>query len=66
MSQLSRVAKHLRRNTEYPGISVAQLAARARVPTDSVYRRVYDLRTEENKTIFTNVRDGKTFYRLAA
>lgn len=69
MSQLSKVAKHLRRNTEGAGISVRKLAHLARIPREDVSKRIYDLR-EEGKTIYTNSRivRGKrtTFYRLAA
>lgn len=65
MSQLSRVAKQLRKNTEYPGISINLLASRVGAPRESVAKRVYDLR-EEGRTIYTNKRDGKVFYRLTA
>lgn len=69
MSQLSKVAKHLRRNNTGAGISVRKLAHLARVPRATVAKRVFDLR-EEGKTIYTNTRyvNGKrtTFYRMAS
>lgn len=70
MSQLTRVAKHLRRNTNGAGISAARLAKLAGVPRDSVYKRVYDLRVNEGKEIYSNYRTvngkRKMFYRIAS
>lgn len=70
MSQLSQVAKHLRRNTAGAGISVAKLAKLSGVPKEAVYKRVSDLRNEEGKTIYSNYRTvgGKRtlFYRIAS
>lgn len=70
MSQLTRVAKHLRRNTDGAGISAARLAKLAGVPRDSVYKRVYDLRVNEGKEIYSNYRNvngkRKMFYRIAS
>jgi hypothetical protein len=69
MSQLTRVAKQLRRNTEGAGISAGKLAKLAGVPKDSVYKRVYDLRVNEGKDIYSNYRTvngkRKMFYRIA-
>lgn len=70
MSQLSKVAKALRRNNTGRGITVAQVAKLTGVPKESVYKRVYDLRTIEGKTIYSNYRtvngQRKMFYRFAA
>lgn len=70
MSQLSRVAKQLRRHSDGVGITVAKLAKLSGVPKESVYKRVNDLRNEEGKTIYSNYRivNGKRtmFYRIAS
>ena len=70
MSQLSKVAKVLRQNTKGAGITVAQIARLAGVPKTSVSKRVYDLRTLEGKTIYSNYRTvngkRKMYYRFAA
>lgn len=70
MSQLSKVAKVLRRNNTGRGITAAQVARLAGVPKDSVYKRVSDLRNMEGKTIYSNYRTvngaRKMFYRFAA
>lgn len=70
MSQLSKVAKHLRRNTAGAGITAARLAKLAGVPRDAVYKRIYDLREVEGKTIYSNYRtvngQRKMFYRIAS
>jgi hypothetical protein len=70
MSQLSRVAKHLRRNTSTPGITPGRLAFLAGIPKEAVYRRVSDLRVIEGKEIYSNYRTvngkRKMFYRIAA
>lgn len=70
MSQLSKVAKVLRMNTKGAGITVSQIARLAGVPKASVSKRVYDLRTLEGKTIYSNYRnvngERKLFYRFAA
>ena len=69
MSQLTRVAKHLRRNTKGSGITPAHLAEMAEVPLANVYKRVSDLRNIEGRQIYSNYRnvDGKRtmFYRFA-
>lgn len=69
MSQLSKVAKALRRNTER-GVTASQIAKFAGAPVDSVYKRIYDLRVNEGKTIYSNYRTvngkRKMFYRIAA
>lgn len=70
MSQLTRVAKHLRRNSNGAGITAAQLSKLSGVPKDSVYKRVYDLRVNEGKDIYSNYRTvngkRKMFYRIAS
>lgn len=70
MSQLTKVAKHLRRNSTGAGITVAKLAKLAGVPKQNVYKRIYDLRTLEGKTIYSNYRmvngERKMYYRIAA
>ena len=70
MSQLSKVAKHLRRHNTGPGITAAKLAKLSGVPKDSVYKRVYDLRVIEGKAIYSNYRtvngQRKMYYRIAA
>lgn len=69
MSQLSKVAKHLRRNTSGPGITAAKLAKLTGAPKSSIYKRIYDLRVNEGKEIYSNHRtyNGKRymFYRIA-
>lgn len=68
MSHLSRVAKHLRRNTTGPGITPGKLAFLAGIPKNAVYKRVSDLRVIEGKEIFSNFRTvngkRKMFYRM--
>lgn len=70
MSQLSKVAKHLRRNSKGAGITAAKLAFLTGVPRESVYKRIYDLRVLEGKTIYSNYRNvngtRKMFYRIAS
>lgn len=70
MSQLTRVAKALRKNTSQPGVTVAAIAKAAGCPKSSVYKRIYDLRTLEGKTIYSNFRrvngERKMYYRIAA
>lgn len=70
MSHLSRVAKVLRANTKGAGITAGRLAQLAGLSKDAVYKRVYDLRSIEGKTIYSNYRvvngKRKMFYRFAA
>lgn len=70
MSQLSKVAKVLRQNNKGAGITVAQITRLTGVPKSSVSKRVYDLRTVEGKTIYSNYRivngKRKMYYRFAA
>lgn len=70
MSQLSKVAKVLRQNNRGAGITVAQVARLTGMPKASVSKRVYDLRTLEGKTIYSNYRTvngkRKMYYRFAA
>lgn len=69
MSQLSKVAKALRQNNKGAGITVAQITRLTGVPKASVSKRVYDLRTLEGKTIYSNFRTvngkRKMYYRIA-
>lgn len=69
MSQLSKVAKALRQNNKGAGITVAQITRLTGVPKASVSKRVYDLRTIEGKTIYSNFRNvngkRKMYYRIA-
>lgn len=70
MSQLTKIAKHLRRHNSGAGITVAKLAKLSGVPKQSVYKRIYDLRTIEDVTIYSNYRkvngERKLYYRIAA
>ena len=70
MTQLSKVAKVLRRNTRLPGVTAAQISRQTGLARDAVYRRVYDLRVNEGKTIYSNIRNvngvRKMYYRLSA
>lgn len=69
MSQLSKVANVLRKNNKGSGITVAQIAKLTGVPKDSVYKRIYDLRVNEDHRIYSNYRNvngkRKMYYRLA-
>lgn len=66
---IDRIYTQLSRNTESPGISVAQLASRAKTTRATVQKRIFDLR-QEGYDIYTNRKlvngEVKTFYRLAA
>jgi hypothetical protein len=70
MSQLTRVAKQLRRHNKGTGITPTQLSKLSGVPVENVYKRVYDLRTVEGRAIYSNYRtvNGRKtmFYRFAA
>ena len=70
MSQMSKVAKVLRANNKGAGITVAQITRLTGVPKSSVRKRVYDLRTMEGHTIYSNYRNingkRKMYYRFAA
>ena len=65
MSMLTRVAKHLRANNTGSGISVGKLAQLTGTTKTNVQKRVSDLLNVEGHTIYTNKRNGKTFYRIA-
>lgn len=69
MSQLSRVARVLRRHMSGPGIAVANLAKLAGVPKNTVYKRIADLRQESGRVIYSNYRkvngSRKLYYRIA-
>lgn len=70
MSQIDKVAKHLNRHSKTGGISAKKLANLAHVPLQSVYKRIYDLRTLEGASIVSDYRTikgrRKMFYRFAA
>jgi hypothetical protein len=70
MSHLSRVAKVLRKNNKGTGITAGRLAQLAGLSKDAVYKRVWDLRNVEGKTIYSNYRNvngtRKMFYRIAS
>lgn len=70
MSQMTKVAKALRQNNKGAGITVAQITRLTGVPKSSVSKRVYDLRTMEGYTIYSNYRNvngkRKMYYRFAA
>jgi predicted transcriptional regulator len=70
MSQLTRIAKVLRRNNTGSGITPRQVAKMANVPLANVYKRVSDLRILEGRRIYSNHRtvngQRKMFYRFAA
>jgi DNA-binding Lrp family transcriptional regulator len=70
MSQLSRVAKVLRKHTRGSGITVSKLAKLAGVPKTTVYKRIADLRQEPGRVIYSNYRmvngQRKLHYRIAA
>ena len=70
MSQMSKIANVLRKNNKGVGITVAESARRTGISKDSVYKRVYDLRTFEGQTIDSNYRTvkgkRKMYYRFAA
>jgi predicted transcriptional regulator len=67
---MSKVAKVLRANNKGAGITVAQITRLTGVPKSSVSKRVYDLRTMEGRTIYSNYRNvngkRKMYYRFAA
>ncbi len=66
-SQIEKIENVLLRHTASPGITVRAIANMARVPYETVSKRVYDLR--EHYTIYTNYRKVKgkrtAFYRLS-
>lgn len=70
MSQLNKVFNVLVKNTKQPGITAMRLSKLSGVPVDSVRKRIYDLRTMEDFTIYTNKRKTNkgnvNYYRLAA
>jgi predicted transcriptional regulator len=69
MSQLTRIAKVLRRNNTGTGITPRHVAKLANVPVENVYKRVSDLRILEGRQIYSNYRTvngkRKMFYRFA-
>jgi len=70
MSQLTKIVKHLRSNSKGLGITAAALARASGVPKASVYKRVSDLRVNENMTIYSNYAKvngkRKLYYRIAS
>lgn len=69
MSQIDRIASVLAKNTKGAGITVSQVAKLARVPRESVSKRIHDLRTE-GYAIYSNYRnvngERKLYYRMAS
>ena len=69
MSQLSKIEKHLQKHAK-TGISPKKLASLSRIPVQSVYKRVYDLRVVEGvkvKSSYRNVNgQRKMFYSIAS
>ena len=68
-TQITKVFNYLMKSGQtYPGVTAANVAAKTRVPLESVYKRVSDLRNE-GLTIYTNTRKVKgkkvNYYRLA-
>jgi len=68
MSQVERIENLLvKEGRAHPGMTVAAIARKAKVPTASVSKRIYDLKERGNK-IYTNFRkvngQKKTYYRL--
>ncbi len=65
-SQIEKIENILLRHTASPGVTAQAIANMARVPYETVGKRVYDLR--EYYTIYTNYRKvngkRKAFYRL--
>ena len=68
MSQLTRVAKYLRRNNTGKGISAVKLAYLTDMTVESVAKRVSDLRNIEGHNIYSNYRTvkgkRKLYYRF--
>ena len=66
-TQIQKIENVLLKYNMTPGVSARAIAGRCRVPVETVYKRIHDLRTSYN--IYTNYRnvDGKrqAFYRLA-
>ena len=69
MSQLSRIAKVLRKHSRGAGVTVAKVAKLAGVSKSTVYKRVADLRQEPGRVIYSNYRNvngqRKLHYRIA-
>ena len=68
MSQAERIETLLvKEGRPHPGLTVAAIARKAKVPAQSVPKRIYDLK-ERGNTIYTNFRkvrgQRKTYYRL--
>jgi len=68
MSQAERIeALLIKEGQVTPGLTVAMIARKAKVPMESVSKRIYDLK-ERGNTIYTNFRNvngrRKTYYRL--
>ena len=68
MSQAERIETLLvKEGRVTPGLTVAVIARKAKVPMKSVSKRIYDLK-ERGNTIYTNYRkvngQKKTYYRL--
>lgn len=66
LAQIDRVAKVFttKAASKSPGLSVKDVATKAKIPYESVSKRVHDLRLN-GWNIYTNKRAGETFYRSA-
>lgn len=66
-TQIEKIETALRKHNTGPGITARAIARLARVPVETVYKRVSDLRNDY--TIYSNKRvvngEAKTFYRFA-
>ena len=69
MTQIDKVANVLSRNNTGAGITVSKIAKLARMPRESVAKRVHDLRNEGFR-IYSNYRrvngKRKLYYRMAS
>lgn len=69
MAQIDKVANVLSRHNTGAGITASKVAKLARMPRESVAKRVYDLRTEGFR-IYSNYRKvngkRKLYYRMAS
>lgn len=63
---LERMENVLSRNTRTPGITASKIAKQVGTNRENVRRRIYELRNDFGLPIFTNKRNSKTYYRLAA
>ena len=68
VSKTRKIADFLTRDTSVKGVTPTKLSKLAKTTVDDVYRRVYQLRVNENMNIVSTRRDvaGKstTFYKV--